>query len=997
MAAIHETAYPRLKSHWTQKELNTLFSPTDTEIQWLNSNTKHTLPVSRLGCLMLFKCYQCLGYPIAFKEVDPIIKKHIARAIQVDPNINLDEGYSRMTRNRHLKNIREYLKISADTVSRRKVMKQAAMAAATTKENLADIINCIIEELIRLRFELPSFYKLVRLARATRTVTNNRHYEKINQALSQDQKSLIDKIIGKKECGAAETIPHWRDLKYESKKPTTKKVRLFLNSVEQLQQLHQQLYIDVSEMKPARLESLRDEAISMDAAYLKKLRPIKRYALVTVFIYMKASKSIDDVVDILIKWIKQIDAQAKSNLEAYRIQEGGNIDELIRHFYNTLLAIDNNEKDREKIAAIEHELKGKQSDLIDQCKTHLGLTTTKHLSWIKKPYKKKRHVLFELLDRLKIFSATQDKSIEAALAFIQEHRHSRQEWLDIKEDDLVMQAHLASLPAAWHQAVTGKTTKKPVKSIHRHYYELATLTMLAGELTCADAFVENSYQYDDPNKQYISWEAFHNEVDPYCERAGLTKNPSQFIEHAKQRLKQAAQDVDDHYLNNPHLVLHDGLLSLKKLEKKKEHPKTDSIRQQIMSKMPTISILDAMIEVERWLQLSLHFKPLSGNESRIPDYPPRFSATMLSYGCNLGPTQAERSLSKFTRKQIAWLFKHHASDQKLIQAIQMVIDRYNLLRLPKHWGPGDSASADGTFWDMYKQNLLAAHHIRYGRYGGVGYYHVSDQYIALFSEFISCGAHESIYLLNGIVENDSDIQAKKLHGDSWAQSEVLFGLSSLMGISIMPRIKQLKHLNFYKASPKESYTHINALFTEKALDFNLVETHYHDMLRIVISIYKGKLKPSTLLRRLCSKSRKNKLYYAFRELGRIERTIFSLQYIDDSEMRRTIHAATCKSEEFNQFIKWIRFGDGGVIQDNMAANQKKILRFGHLLANMLVFHTAASQTKAINKLRGEGVEIPDQVLADLSPYWTENINRYGMFELNTNRAIEEIEYDLIDN
>ncbi len=40
---------------------------------------------------------------------------------------------------------------------------------------------------------------------------------------------------------------------------------------------------------------------------------------------------------------------------------------------------------------------------------------------------------------------------------------------------------------------------------------------------------------------------------------------------------------------------------------------------------------------------------------------------------------------------------------------------------------------------MYEQNLLAEYHIRYGGYGGVGYYHVSDDYIARFSHFIPCG------------------------------------------------------------------------------------------------------------------------------------------------------------------------------------------------------------------------------------------------------------------
>ena len=56
-----------------------------------------------------------------------------------------------------------------------------------------------------------------------------------------------------------------------------------------------------------------------------------------------------------------------------------------------------------------------------------------------------------------------------------------------------------------------------------------------------------------------------------------------------------------------------------------------------------------------------------------------------------------------------------------------------------HMGTGESASADGTKWDLYEQNLLSEYHIRYGGYGGISYYHVSDTYIALFSNFIPCG------------------------------------------------------------------------------------------------------------------------------------------------------------------------------------------------------------------------------------------------------------------
>ena len=126
------------------------------------------------------------------------------------------------------------------------------------------------------------------------------------------------------------------------------------------------------------------------------------------------------------------------------------------------------------------------------------------------------------------------------------------------------------------------------------------------------------------------------------------------------------------------------------------------------------------------------------------------------------------------------------------------------------------------------------------------------------------------------------------------------------------------------------------------------------------------------------------------------RTEFLLNYIDDPELRRIIQAATCKSEEFNEFIGWIRFGGGGVIADNLRFSQRKIIKFNHLLANMLIFHTVVHQTKVVNKLRQDGMEIPDEVLAGFSPYWRDHLNRFGVFTLNMDRNSADIDYELAD-
>ncbi len=66
-----------------------------------------------------------------------------------------------------------------------------------------------------------------------------------------------------------------------------------------------------------------------------------------------------------------------------------------------------------------------------------------------------------------------------------------------------------------------------------------------------------------------------------------------------------------------------------------------------------------------------------------------------------------------------------------------------------------------------------------------------------------------------------------------------------------------------------------SLITDR-IDWALIQRHLPDMLRVALSIKVGKLTPSTILRRLGTHSRKNKLYFAFRELGRAVRTTFLL-------------------------------------------------------------------------------------------------------------------------
>jgi hypothetical protein len=127
------------------------------------------------------------------------------------------------------------------------------------------------------------------------------------------------------------------------------------------------------------------------------------------------------------------------------------------------------------------------------------------------------------------------------------------------------------------------------------------------------------------------------------------------------------------------------------------------------------------------------------------------------------------------------------------------------------------------------------------------------------------------------------------------------------------------------------------------------------------------------------------LYFALRELGRVVRTVFLLRYISDVELRHTIQTATTKSERFNRFVQWVSFGGDSVIAENVRDEQRKFIKYNHLVANLLVFHNLVTMTRALGRMENEGHPISDDVLAVLSPFQTSHINRFGNYSLNFGR------------
>ncbi|KAI9129140.1 Tn3 family transposase [Acaryochloris sp. CCMEE 5410] len=994
MTAIQETAYPRLKSSPSSKDLKAIYTPTSEELELARKHTKNQQTF--LCFLVLLKTYQRLGYSIPIAITPPKIIQHICKIAQTTVSSPELRDYDcSKSRTRHLAIIRGFLDIKAYGKKAAKVVHKTMMQAATTLQDYGDLINVALEELIRQRFELPGFTTLERMARKARKAFTEEIYKRILKPLKKSNRKQLDALFVVED---GPTSAPWNDLKQEPGRPTLGELKDLIERLNWIASLRPQTDV-LADIPEAKIKQLAAEARSLDIAQMKRLAPEKRYALSLAFLARQHAQALDDLAEIFIKRMNAMHRKGADALQLYRKEQQERTDTLISTLKDLVIAF-NSDADLAqrlvKMAAVIHDY---GQTLIEDCDAHLDHTGNNYLPFLRQYYSSHRASLFRLLEVVPLHSTTQDTRLMDAMAFIQAHRTSRKLWIATDASDATLEDAdtppliLTWISNPWWSLVTGQSQKRSVPTqVHRHYLELCVFSQLLLELQSGDIYIEGSSEYHNYYSQLLPWEECEAQLADYSQRMKIPTDGKAFVNQLRQYLIAVTKKTDQAFPRNTQAQFEQDKLVIRR--PKRVHIKGLSVlKQEIEKRIQPINLLDILGDTQQWLNWTQFFKPLSGNASRIANPIARYIATTFCYGCGLGPSQLSRSLKNFNPRQLFRVNQGHVTTGTLQKAINVIIDGYNKFDLPKLWGSGKHASVDGTKWDIYEQNLLAEYHIRYGGYGGIGYYHVSDTYIALFSHFIPCGVYEAIYMLNGLHDNPTQIRPDTIHGDTHSQSCTVFGLSYLLGIKLMPRIRRWKHLVFYRPSRSTRYKHIDSLFTE-VIDWKLIEQYLPDMLRVVLSIKAGKVSPSTILRKLGTKSHKNKLFQAFHALGCVLRTGFLMEYINDVDLRQLIQGATNKSETFNAFIKWICFGGDGVLATNNREEQRKRIRYSHLVANCLIFYNVSEMSRILNELNQEGFKITPEAVKALSPYIRKHINRLGQYLLNLARIPGEINYDL---
>jgi TnpA family transposase len=842
-------------------------------------------------------------------------------------------------------------------------------------ENSTDLINALIETLIKEYCELPAFSTLERLVRRVKNLVNRRIFADMEAKCTV--LDVLDALLEHPENAARTSFNRLKENPPNS---------TFMHLKELIERFHWLKSIgDVSgclkDIPESKTRHFIAEAKVLDASEMKDFLPSKRHSLLICLLNHSQTQAADDLLTMFCKRITDIHNSGDNALENFK-QKNKEKSERLFALAGKVLQVAKETKSSRAVGiqVLKHIKEMGGIDALFNDYEELELYSGDNALPLLWPlYKSHRSFLFVFLDLFEFKSTSQDGSLVNAIAWIRANRNLRKEMV---ESDPLLDLSFAS--AQWQKLVRDKNNPK---LLNRRHLEVCVFSCLRDELHSGDICVSGSEEYSDYRERLLSDEECNALLATYCQEMNLPPTAAEFVASLKTLLETTAKKADEDYIENESYELSPkGILILKRRKAPDVPPEAQNLKEAIQKKMPQHSILEILRNAERWTGWTRHFGPTSGSDPKISDPVLRYILTTFTWGCNLGPEQAAKHMGGLVSPHgLSFTNRRHFDVPRIEKASTDLQNFIHTFELTKLWGDGTAVAVDGTKFNMYERNLMAEPHIRYGGWGGIGLNHVANNYIAQLCHFLTCGTWEGIYLFDDYFDSESDIKPRTFYSDTQGQSTPIFALAYLLGADLKPRIRKIKNLVFYRPQKGEYYQHIDALFDNKnAIDWELLQTHWFDLIKVGLSIRMGRIVPSRLLKKLGTYSRKNRLYHVFRELDRVIRTEFLLRYIQDIERREEITAETNKAESYNWFSKWLFFGDGGVISSNDREEQEKSLKYNRLVANAVILQNVADLTKVVAELVKEGYPVTKEALCFTSPYMIDNINRLGTYTLNMN-------------
>src|SRR5829696_5033924 len=390
---------------------------------------------------------------------------------------------------------------------------------------------------------------------------------------------------------------------------------------------------------------------------------------------------------------------------------------------------------------------------------------------------------------------------------------------------------------------------------------------------------------------------------------------------------------------------------------------------------PVVRITELLAEVDRWTGFGAAFTHL---HTGLPADDTRIVLTaVLADATNLGLSRMADACALATYRQLVWASGWHLREETYRRALALVVNAQQRQRLAAHFGAADVSSSDGQHFPTGGPGeAVGAVNTHYGRDATTLLYtHVSARH-APFHTVAIPPSGEAAHVIDGLLYHEADLASSVHHTDGGGVSDHVFALARVLGFGFAPRIPNLAERRLYAFGSPANWPALEP-FIAGRIDAKLIASHWDDVLRLAASVRTGTVSASLMLKRLGAYPRQNGLALALREIGRIERTLFTLDWLDKPDLRRQATVELNKGEARNALARAVCFHRLGRLRDRTAALQQHRASGLALVTAAIALWNTVYLGRALDALRRRGEVVSDALLAHIAPLGWQHVNLTG--------------------
>jgi TnpA family transposase len=917
-------------------------------------------PTNKVGFVLQFGYFKKKNKFYKPKNFHKSEIEFVCHDLEIPPAIVNFDQYDETTMVRHQKIILELLGFKQFTDQSKQLLMQEALNLCSSQIRPIDIFDFLVEYLNNNKIEVPGYYVLANIITTALNESENNLLSSLNQVLTQENKRFLDSLLMGSAVNPKLLRYKLTNLKKASQSLRPMGIKENINGLLYFKGLFEKLEPVISHLN-LNMPTTRYYAglVIKSQTFQMIRREDNKYLLLVCFIMHQYFTLNDYLIDSLIQSSQSArNAASKQHEEQYFLEREKRqvaMKKTVEKAKACILTLDQMLKNILNILSNEGQSLEQRvqetKNLVLQQLTANSPSVEDEITKIDSDFKPfKSDSYYDILESASIKLQNRASDIIKHICFDQDSYNKRIlkaiNYYKKKDGVIGQEPPIDFLKQEVRNVLLDDNKKMRVSLYKVLLFQEAANTIKSGALNLL-----HSYKYRTFDNYLISLKDWIENKESILLRAGLTefKDFKRIKEQLDKILKAHFELTNRNIQNQKNTFvkfnsINKMILTTPPLKEK------DPSGTQVADLFPQdryislYEILSSVNNVANFTNGFDHWK-LKMHWGKPDDK--TFFAAIMGLGCNLGIKKIFRISNDIKQATLENTDNWYLTEENINSANNKILEVINLLKIPSLYqkNPGIShTSSDGQKFGVSVDSLNARPSYKYfGQGKGVSDIpFINEKHSLLHSLIIPSSERESTYVLDGYNKNDQtdtdDHIKSALHStDTHGSTDTVFAASHFMGKTFAPRIKNLRDQQLFSFDARATFKNLGyKIIPAEKIDPKTIEDEWDNILRFMATIKLNHTIPSQLLHRLSSYSREHPLHHALKNLGKIIKTIFILEYIDNLELRQAIEMQLNKTESINKFSKAVFFGNNQEFQQRTKEDQLKAAGCKRLIENAII-------------------------------------------------------------